>query len=170
MGGRGGGEAGQGEIGRGAKESWAEGWAAGWVEGWSEATAKAISNILSSRSSQLSSELSNIVKKVKSEAWSWPYHAPVSSVDAPSYYTVIKQPMDLYTIEQQIRKGGVYKTKKQLKADLWLMGDNCKLFNPFVEGGENGYWETAVALHRWLVENEFMFRDRTGNVTIGGDR
>eukprot|EP00520_Triparma_pacifica_P015522 CAMPEP_0118641624 /NCGR_PEP_ID=MMETSP0785-20121206/5397_1 /TAXON_ID=91992 /ORGANISM="Bolidomonas pacifica, Strain CCMP 1866" /LENGTH=348 /DNA_ID=CAMNT_0006533113 /DNA_START=501 /DNA_END=1544 /DNA_ORIENTATION=- len=110
---------------------------------------------------KLSVELTNIVKKVKSEAWSWPYHAPVNPLEAPSYYNVIKKPIDLQTIEQRIRKGGHYQNNKQLRDDLQLMGDNCKQFNPYVEGGENGYWETAVALHRWIGEHEFMFKEKS---------
>lgn len=45
------------------------------------------------------------------------------------YSDIVKEPIDLSTIEKRIRKGDHYKSKKMLLSDLMLMVNNCKLFN-----------------------------------------
>jgi hypothetical protein len=61
----------------------------------------------------------------------------VSKRDAPDYYdgtpsrradTVIKNPMDLGTMQKKLRSGQ-YKTKAQFAADLSLIWDNCLTYN-----------------------------------------
>ena len=108
----------------------------------------------------LKTDLSTIIKKIKNEPWSWPYHMPVDPSEAPNYYTVIANPVDLQTMEQRIRKGTHYNTKGALLADLELMADNCIAFNPKIEDGENHYYDTAIALQKYLKTNEHFFVDR----------
>ncbi|EPQ26711.1 uncharacterized protein PFL1_05690 [Pseudozyma flocculosa PF-1] len=52
----------------------------------------------------------------------------VSKRDAPDYYDVIKQPMDLGTMQKKV-KAGQYKSKKQFAHDLGLIWDNCLKYN-----------------------------------------
>ena len=58
----------------------------------------------------------------------------VSKRDAPDYYdgawllTVIKNPMDLGTMQKKLR-GGQYRDKDQFAADLNLIWDNCLTYN-----------------------------------------
>lgn len=47
----------------------------------------------------------------------------------PDYLDVIKEPIDLMTIEKRIRQDNHYKSKQMLFADLMLMVNNCKLYN-----------------------------------------
>ena len=105
--------------------------------------------------------LLQILRKVKDQPWSWPYVAPVSREDAPAYYDIIKDPVDLLTMEQRVKKGGHYHSKQDLKKDLCLMAANCKEFNPWVEGqgSNNSYWDTAVAVEAFVAANEFLFID-----------
>ncbi|GMH81117.1 hypothetical protein TL16_g08830 [Triparma laevis f. inornata] len=100
-----------------------------------------------------------IIRKIKDQAWSWPYVCAVDRNDAPGYYDVIKNPIDLQTMEQRVRKGTHYHSKTALKNDILLMTQNCKTFNPYDPQGENPYWDTAVALEQFLVRNEFLFMD-----------
>jgi methyltransferase-like protein len=47
----------------------------------------------------------------------------------PDYAEVIKEPIDLATIEKRLRQENHYKSKQMLYADLMLMVNNCKLYN-----------------------------------------
>ena len=46
----------------------------------------------------------------------------------PQYYNVVKNPIDMETINKRI-KSKVYKTLEEFSADVNLMFDNCKLYN-----------------------------------------
>ena len=48
--------------------------------------------------------------------------------DAPDYYDVIKNPMDLGTMLRNV-KSSRYKTKAQFMRDLDLIWDNCLIYN-----------------------------------------
>ncbi|EAS36106.3 transcription regulator BDF1 [Coccidioides immitis RS] len=58
------------------------------------------------------------------------FRVPVDPVklNIPNYPTIIKEPMDLHTMEDKI-KSGAYKTVDQITADFKLMIDNCITFN-----------------------------------------
>ena len=46
----------------------------------------------------------------------------------PQYYNVVKNPIDMETINKRI-KSKFYKTLEEFSADVNLMFDNCKLYN-----------------------------------------
>ncbi|KAG7355101.1 bromodomain containing protein [Nitzschia inconspicua] len=77
----------------------------------------------------LKSELLSIVRKVEEQQYSWPFREPVDTTEVKDYLDVIKEPIDLSTIDKRIRKGDHYRSKKMLYADLMLMVNNCKLYN-----------------------------------------
>jgi len=61
-----------------------------------------------------------------------PFKAPVPELypdDAAHYLSIIKDPIDLRTIEQNLNKG-YYITRQMFIADLVRMVDNCMEFNP----------------------------------------
>ena len=62
------------------------------------------------------------------------------------YLEVIKEPIDLSTIDKRIRKGDHYKSKQMLLADLMLMVNNCKLYNE----PASTYVQCAVSLEKFL--------------------
>ena len=68
------------------------------------------------------------------------------------YLEVIKEPIDLSTIDKRIRRGDHYPSKTHLLADLQLMVNNCKLYN---EEGST-YLQCAVSLEKFLGT---LFRD-----------
>jgi histone acetyltransferase len=68
----------------------------------------------------------------------------------PDYLEVIKEPIDLSTIEKRIR-ANYYKSRKMLYADLMLMVNNCKLYND----DASTYVQCAVALERMVTTNLF---------------
>jgi len=57
------------------------------------------------------------------------YPPPHYRSAVPDYLDVIKEPIDLMTIEKRIRQDNHYKSKQMLFADLMLMVNNCKLYN-----------------------------------------
>ncbi|KAJ3069924.1 hypothetical protein HDU98_007032 [Podochytrium sp. JEL0797] len=76
-------------------------------------------------------ECLNLLKIIKRHPSSWPFLAPVDPVasGAPTYFDVIKNPMDFGTIEQRLALVH-YPTVESVLADLQLCLDNCYLFNP----------------------------------------
>lgn len=60
-----------------------------------------------------------------------PFYAPVDPValNIPSYFDVIKQPMDLSTIQEKLNQG-LYDDVQGVHSDIKLMIRNCHVFNP----------------------------------------
>ena len=57
--------------------------------------------------------------------------SPTSSspaLQAPMYFDIIKEPMDLQTIKNNLDEN-VYVTKEEFAADLYKMCDNCRTYN-----------------------------------------
>lgn len=52
------------------------------------------------------------------------------------YYSVVRRPMDLNTIEEKLDSGS-YKTVNQLKRDFQLIISNCRQYN----GSDNGLYK-----------------------------
>eukprot|EP00794_Sanderia_malayensis_P010802 gene10802-11956_t len=67
-------------------------------------------------------------QKGEMNAASW-FTRPVSPSDAPGYYKVIKQPMDLSTIKKKL-EDGAYKDCTEFYADMHLIKSNCYTYNP----------------------------------------
>jgi len=94
----------------------------------------------------LKSELLQLVRKTEEQQFAWPFREPVDTKEVKDYLDVVKQPIDLSTIEKRIRKGEWYKSRQMLYRDLMLMVNNCKLYND-----ENStYYECAVSLAKYL--------------------
>ncbi|KAK9457654.1 Bromodomain-containing protein [Dipodascopsis uninucleata] len=67
----------------------------------------------------------------KYEGFSFPFLQPVDPValNCPSYFKIIKKPMDLSTIQQKLNNNQ-YETGDEFEADIRLMFKNCYKFNP----------------------------------------
>ncbi|XP_027204366.2 nucleosome-remodeling factor subunit NURF301 E(bx) [Dermatophagoides pteronyssinus] len=72
--------------------------------------------------------MEKIVKTVKSHRSSWPFLKPVDGKQVPDYYTVIKEPMDLQQISNQI-SGRHYKRFTEFIYDMHKIFDNCRYYN-----------------------------------------
>src|SRR3990167_1395158 len=59
---------------------------------------------------------------------SYPFLTRVRKSDAPNYYDVVKNPMDLSLVGKKIKKLE-YFSKRQFREDLDLMFANCELYN-----------------------------------------
>ncbi|QSZ31129.1 hypothetical protein DSL72_000692 [Monilinia vaccinii-corymbosi] len=97
-------------------------------------------------------ELYEAAEKVLSELkamteYSAPFLVRVNKREAPDYYNVIKQPMDLGTMTKKL-KSLVYKSKKEFVTDLDLIWENCLKYNgqdkhPLRKNAENMRKEAA---------------------------
>lgn len=74
----------------------------------------------------LKSELLGMVRKIEEQQYSWPFREPVDTSVVPDYLDVIKEPIDLSTIDKRIRQENYYRSKEMLFADLMLMVNNCE--------------------------------------------
>ena len=73
-------------------------------------------------------------------------HLLLQIFNPQDYLDVIKEPIDLSTIDKRIRKGDHYKSKQMLYADLMLMINNCKLYNDEA----STYVQCAIGLEKFL--------------------
>ncbi|MCQ2819553.1 MAG: GNAT family N-acetyltransferase [archaeon] len=70
-----------------------------------------------------------IITKAKTHKSAWPFLEPVDKEKVPDYYDMIKEPMDLQTLEKNLESGN-YKCKEHFVKALNLIFSNCKTFNP----------------------------------------
>lgn len=94
----------------------------------------------------IKSELLALVRKTEEQQFAWPFREPVDTTEVKDYLEIIKDPIDLSTIEKRIRKGDWYKSRQMLYADLMRMVNNCKLYNE----SSSPYYECAVSLEKFL--------------------
>lgn len=78
-------------------------------------------------------ELYEALEKVLSELkahteYSTPFLTRVNKREAPDYYNIIKQPMDLGTMTKKLKQH-TYKSKNEFVVDLNLIWDNCLRYN-----------------------------------------
>ena len=66
--------------------------------------------------------------------------------EVKDYLEVIKDPIDLSTIEKRIRKGSHYKSKKELYNDMRTLVNNCKTYND----ATSPYYECATNLDKYI--------------------
>ena len=72
------------------------------------------------------------LRQLMQHKWAFPFNKPVDHValNLPTYPDIVKNPMDLGTVEARIKKGGVYTSCEEVHRDICLTFDNAKLFNP----------------------------------------
>lgn len=85
-------------------------------------------------------------QKIEEQQFSWPFREPVDTTEVKDYLEIIKDPIDLLTVNKRIRKGDWYKSKKMLCADLIRMVANCKTYNDC----SSPYFDCAVGLQKFL--------------------
>lgn len=68
------------------------------------------------------------LEKPKHRKYSWPFLFPVTEEDAPGYFSVVTNPMDLSTIRSKL-DGRKYSSSQEFISDLNLIIENCFKYN-----------------------------------------
>ena len=98
------------------------------------------------KANQLKSDLLALYRKTQEQQFAWPFREPVNPDEVEDYADVVKEPIDLSTIEKRIRRGDWYKSRHMLLTDFLLMVNNCKLYN----GNNNLYYDCACSMEKFL--------------------
>ncbi|RUS23026.1 hypothetical protein BC937DRAFT_93382, partial [Endogone sp. FLAS-F59071] len=85
-----------------------------------------------------------ILKKLMSHENAWPFLQSVDEAQAPGYYTIIKEPIDLSIIKTKLEQGE-YTSIEGFHTDVKRMFTNCYSYNPIgtpvhVEGSSLESW------------------------------
>ena len=75
------------------------------------------------------SKIQQLYKLVSNHSHANPFKAPVTEADAPGYFDVVKEPMDLSLIRDMIKDGKIA-TLKDFRRHFTLIIDNAKAYNP----------------------------------------
>ena len=103
-------------------------------------------------------EIVTELKKPKYSGVGWPFANPVDPValNIPHYYKLIKNPMDLRTIETKLI-GGEYENAKEFEADIRLMFANCYRFNPSTDDVHHmGKQYEAIFDEKWSEKKQWL--------------
>lgn len=122
----------------------------GWKDKGSVHTTRGVStSSFASRDKQsqelLHRHLQSVLKEIKAHDSAWPFLEPVNpkTTGAFDYYEIIKNPMDLSTIQKRLDDGNFYVTKDIFIADLRRMVQNCKTYN-----GKSQFTDMALQLEK----------------------
>jgi nucleosome-remodeling factor subunit BPTF len=92
-------------------------------------------------------ELRRLVSSLRAHKMSWPFLEPVSASEVPDYYSVIKEPMDLQTIQSKIDYRQ-YSCTNDFVKDVTKMFDNCRYYN----APNTPFYRCAEVLEIYFVE------------------
>ncbi|KAJ3272088.1 hypothetical protein HDV01_005953 [Terramyces sp. JEL0728] len=86
-----------------------------------------------------------MIKNMKRRKGSHIFHSPVdpTALNIPTYFDVIKHPMDISTVEKKLSS---YQSAKEAFDDVELMFNNCYTFN----GPDSAVGLMAKELHKWF--------------------
>eukprot|EP01133_Synstelium_polycarpum_P000427 gene427-508_t len=87
------------------------------------------------------------------ERHSWPFQGPVSEAEAPNYYAVVKDPVDIQKVGERLATGSYYITKYMFQADLKRMCENCRVYN----GEGSDYSIIANRLEQFVAYKKLAF-------------
>lgn len=89
----------------------------------------------------------HILVELNGHGSAWPFVNPVNGDEVTDYYDVIKNPMDLSTMEAKL-ENNQYANVDELVADAQLIFDNCRSYNP----ASSPYAKSATKLEKFLKE------------------
>ncbi|GIX97254.1 nucleosome-remodeling factor subunit NURF301 [Caerostris darwini] len=98
--------------------------------------------------------IKRLLKALMTHKHAWPFMKPVDPVEAPDYYKVIKEPMDLRTIEQRLNSHA-YKKLADFIGDMTKIFDNCRYYNP----RSSPFYNCAEMLESFFVSKIKAFRE-----------
>ncbi|XP_058845663.1 nucleosome-remodeling factor subunit BPTF-like isoform X4 [Acipenser ruthenus] len=97
--------------------------------------------------------LRRVLRSLQAHKMAWPFLEPVDPNDAPDYYGLIKEPMDLATMEEKIQKR-YYNKLTEFVADMTKIFDNCRYYNP----SDSPFYQCAEVLESFFVQKLKSFK------------
>lgn len=107
-------------------------------------------------------QLLHLLNDMQNHQSAWPFLMPVNKDDVHDYYDVIKEPMDLSTMEQKLEMDQ-YTTPEDFTKDAALIFKNCRQYNsegtPYTKSAnklEKFMWSKIKEIPEWshLAENQ----------------
>ena len=89
----------------------------------------------------------HLLSDMQNHASSWAFLNPVNKDEVPDYYDVIKEPMDLSTMEQRLESNS-YDNLQSFINDANKIFVNCRSYN----GESSSYTKNANRLEKYLKE------------------
>lgn len=100
-------------------------------------------------------QLLHLLNDLQNHNSAWPFLVPVNRDDVADYYDVIKEPMDLSTMESKL-EADQYSTPEDFIRDARLIFDNCRKYNnestPYAKSAnklEKYMWQQIKAVPEW---------------------
>ncbi|KAI9728538.1 MAG: histone acetyltransferase [Cirrosporium novae-zelandiae] len=91
------------------------------------------------------SQLLHLLSDLQNHSSSWPFTQPVNGEEVTDYYDVIKEPMDLATMEAKLEKDQ-YPMVEDFIKDAKLIFDNCRAYN----NPDTPYAKSANKLEKFM--------------------
>ena len=102
-------------------------------------------------------QLLHLLNDMQNHTSSWPFTQPVNRDEVADYYDVIKEPMDLSTMEEKHEKD-LYPSPEDFIKDSKLIFDNCRRYNnettPYAKSAtklEKFMWQKIKEIPEWSV-------------------
>lgn len=102
-------------------------------------------------------QLLHLLNDMQNNTNAWPFQQPVNKDEVQDYYDVIKEPMDLATMEEKHEKD-MYPNPEDFIRDAKLIFDNCRKYNnettPYAKAAnrlEKYMWQKIKEVPEWSV-------------------
>lgn len=102
-------------------------------------------------------QLLHLLNDMQNHTSAWPFAQPVNRDEVPDYYEVIKEPMDLSTMEERL-SNDLYPKPEDFVKDAKLVFDNCRRYNnettPYAKSAnklEKFMWQQIKNIPEWSV-------------------
>ncbi|KPI42710.1 Histone acetyltransferase GCN5 [Cyphellophora attinorum] len=100
-------------------------------------------------------QLLHLLNDMQNHTSAWPFAQPVNRDEVPDYYEVIKEPMDLSTMEERL-SNDLYPRPEDFIKEAKLIFDNCRRYNnettPYAKSAnklEKFMWQQIKAIPEW---------------------
>lgn len=108
-------------------------------------------------------QLLHLLNDMQNHTAAWPFAQPVNKDEVPDYYEVIKEPMDLSTMEDRLQND-LYPRPEDFIKDAKLIFDNCRRYNnettPYAKSAnklEKFMWQQIKNIPEWSVSTIALF-------------
>ncbi|KAJ1854503.1 histone acetyltransferase [Coemansia sp. RSA 1822] len=98
----------------------------------------------------------NVASEMLVHPSAWPFQKPVDPQEVPDYHVVVKEPMDLMTLEANVDEDK-YPTLEAFVRDTRKIFENCKNYN----GEGTRYWRCAISLEKFFDDKIKEWKSRS---------